>query len=161
MLALAWRLGDDFFSASDLGRPVSRQITHQLRSIVTPGGSWSKVPTASTIDLRDKARMALGGPSFNGEVAQFDGQTRLDKIDEDVMSPNLIDWCLVGRRICASCARCEQPDGTFARGMRGLWAKLRSKDYSRFGSVQNFVDSVVRRTDLRTLIWIGQRYVPC
>ena len=90
--------------------------------------------------------MGLEDARFNGSQTKFDNDTKLDKIDEDVMSPNLIDWCLVRRRICASCARCEQPDGTFARGMRGLWADLHSNDYSRFGSVQNFVDSVVRRT---------------
>jgi hypothetical protein len=150
-MALAWRLRDDFFSASDLGRPVSRLVSYQLRSIVNQGGSWSKVPIGSTIDLREKARMGLEDARFNGRQTEFDGTTRLDIIDRDVMSRNLIDWCLVRRTICATCGKVT--DATFAKGMRGLWGKFHSADdYSHFGSAQDFVDSVVRQTDFRRLI---------
>jgi len=141
-VALACRLGQSFFDAARLGKPITRQIGVELIDILGNGECWSKIPLHLLTRLRDNGRNYLLDPRFAYSPIEVNGDSALDVLDKYLVPRELIDWCVLRRGRCDSCGHHEE-NCTFAKDMCGLWLKINPKTSCAFRSVQNIVDYVV------------------
>ena len=137
-VAFACRLGQSFFDAARLGKPISRQIGVELADILGNGECWSKIPLTR---LRDNRRNYLLDPRFAYSPIEVNGDSALDALDRYLVPRELIDWCVTRRRVCDSCG--YQENCTFAQDMCGLRLKINPETSCAFRSVQDIVDYVV------------------
>lgn len=141
-LALACQLRKYFFHAAGLGNHIIRQIGVELREIMGDSRHWSKISFHLLTCLRDNVRNYLLDPCFVYPPVDVNSKSALDILDKYLIPRDLIDWFVVRRRVCDACGH-DEPNGTFAKDMRGLWLKINPGTSRAFGSIQNIVDNVV------------------